>query len=216
MRTGTEALRRADRALCGAFAIVLALELCYIVPNIYIRPADAAVVVVQPRVIAEADVNSATGSGFGGIASALTQAAVESLDTEQGCLALAVYHEARGESRDGQRAVAEVVLHRTKAGYFPKSVCGVVLQGMQLRTGCQFSFTCNGAMKSRRDWAAWARAVRVAEYMMDGPGKGQNYTQGAVYFHADYVDPVWAASKERTIEIGRHIFYREAPRVREG
>ena len=216
MKTGTEALRRADRALIGAFAIVFLLELCYVVPNVYVRPADASVAVVHTtEAVAMAGLETATSAGLSGIAPALTKAALAGLDVQEGCLALAVYYEARGESRDGQRAVAEVVLHRTKAGYFPETICGVVLQGMRDPI-CQFSFTCNGAMRPKRDWTAWTKAVRVAEYMLDGPGKGQNATLGAVYFHADYVAPYWAMTKVLTARFGRHIFYREAPRLREG
>lgn len=216
MRKGTEASRRADNALIGAFALVFLLELCYVVPNVYVRPADASVAVVHTaEAVALAGVETATSAGLAAVTPALTRAAIEGVDVEKGCLALAVYYEARGEPRDGQRAVAEVVRNRTKTRNFPKTICGVVLQGMKDPI-CQFSFACNGAMKPKRDFAAWQRAVRVAEYMLDGPGRGQNFTQGAVYFHADYVAPSWAATKVRTLEVGKHIFYREAPRTREG
>ena len=68
------------------------------------------------------------------------------------CLTAAVYYEARSESTDGQRAVAQVVLNRARHPAFPNSVCGVVFQGSQRRTGCQFSFTCDGSMsRGRRD-----------------------------------------------------------------
>ncbi|MET0274055.1 MAG: cell wall hydrolase, partial [Phenylobacterium sp.] len=48
---------------------------------------------------------------------------------ELDCLTSAVYFEARGESPQGQAAVATVVLNRVKHPAFPKSVCGVVFQG---------------------------------------------------------------------------------------
>src|SRR5690606_21735492 len=73
------------------------------------------------------------------------------------CLTQAVYYEARGEGRDGMRAVAQVVLNRVRHPAFPKSVCGVVFQGAGRRTGCQFSFTCNGSMRGRVNRAAWNR-----------------------------------------------------------
>src|SRR3954468_6506981 len=62
------------------------------------------------------------------------------------CLTAAVYYEARSESEDGQRAVAQVVLNRVRHPAFPKSVCGVVYQGSNRATGCQFSFTCDGSL----------------------------------------------------------------------
>jgi spore germination cell wall hydrolase CwlJ-like protein len=62
------------------------------------------------------------------------------------CLATAIYFEAALESERGQRAVAQVVLNRVKDPNFPNSVCQVVYQGWERQTGCQFSFTCDGAL----------------------------------------------------------------------
>jgi hypothetical protein len=84
------------------------------------------------------------------------------------CLTAAVYYEARSEPTDGQRAVAQVVLNRVRDRAFPHSVCGVVYQGSTRRTGCQFSFTCDGSMNHPRDGAAWARAASVARAAFDG------------------------------------------------
>jgi len=61
------------------------------------------------------------------------------------CLAEAVYYEARSEVKSGQMAVAEVVLNRVKSKHYPNTVCGVVYQGAERSTGCQFTFTCDGA-----------------------------------------------------------------------
>ena len=47
------------------------------------------------------------------------------------CLALAVYHEARGEPLIGQKAVAEVVMNRVASDRFPDTICGVVMQPKQ-------------------------------------------------------------------------------------
>ncbi|MFN5901342.1 MAG: cell wall hydrolase, partial [Novosphingobium sp.] len=62
------------------------------------------------------------------------------------CLAAAVYYEARSESDVGQRAVAQVVLNRVAHPSYPNTVCGVVYQGSERTTGCQFSFTCDGSL----------------------------------------------------------------------
>lgn len=128
--------------------------------------------------------------------------------SEMTCLAEAVYYEARGESRDGQRAVAEVVAKRAKTRGFPKSICGVVYQDAHRAGSCQFSFACDGISHGRRDPAAWKRAVQVAEYEMAGAGRLENLTGSATYFHAQRVKPSWSKRFVRTVQIGNHIFYR--------
>jgi spore germination cell wall hydrolase CwlJ-like protein len=122
------------------------------------------------------------------------------------CLTAAVYHEARSESVEGQRAVAQVVLNRARHPAFPNSVCGVVYQGSQRRTGCQFSFTCDGSLKGRRDPAAWARARKIAGAALAGSVYGP--VGHATHYHASYVQPWWAASLHRAVSVGSHIFYR--------
>lgn len=122
------------------------------------------------------------------------------------CLTAAVYYEARSQSDDGQRAVAQVVLNRVRDRAFPDSVCGVVYQGSTRRTGCQFSFTCDGSMAFRRDPASWAHARDVAVSALSG----QVYAPvgSATFYHANYVLPWWASSMDRIATVGAHIFYR--------
>ena len=122
------------------------------------------------------------------------------------CLTAAVYYEARSESFEGQRAVAQVVLNRARHPAFPSSVCGVVYQGSQRRTGCQFSFTCDGSLRAARDPAAWARARKVAGAALAGSVYGP--VGHATHYHASYVRPWWAASLTRAVTVGSHIFYR--------
>jgi spore germination cell wall hydrolase CwlJ-like protein len=122
------------------------------------------------------------------------------------CLTAAVYYEARSESFEGQRAVAQVVLNRVRHPAFPKSVCGVVYQGSTRRTGCQFSFTCDGSLRARREPVAWAQARRVAGAALAGSVYGP--VGHATHYHASYVQPWWAASLTRAVTVGTHIFYR--------
>jgi hypothetical protein len=122
------------------------------------------------------------------------------------CLTAAVYYEARSESVEGQRAVAQVVLNRVRHPAFPKSICGVVYQGSTRRTGCQFSFTCDGSLRARREPDAWARARRVAGAALAGSVYGP--VGQATHYHASYVHPWWAASLKRAVTVGSHIFYR--------
>ncbi len=122
------------------------------------------------------------------------------------CLTAAIYYEARSEPLDGQRAVAQVVLNRVRSPAFPNSVCGVVYQGAERTTGCQFTFTCDGSLLYRREPDAWERAREVARAALAGsiyPAIGL-----ATYYHTTAVLPWWAASLDRVALIGSHIFYR--------
>lgn len=122
------------------------------------------------------------------------------------CLTQAVYYEAALEPRAGQEAVAQVVLNRVRDPNFPNSVCGVVFQGAERITGCQFSFTCDGALaQGPVDWA-WKRAEDVARRALEGHVAEAVGT--ATHYHADYVYPWWAPSLAKLNQIGAHIFYR--------
>ncbi|MDB5466265.1 MAG: sleB [Phenylobacterium sp.] len=122
------------------------------------------------------------------------------------CMTAALYYEAANESTDGQRAVAQVVLNRMRHPDFPKTVCGVVFQGSDRPTGCQFSFTCDGALARAPVQEKWDRARKVAEaalhgYVMKKVGE-------ATHYHADYVAPYWSPTLVKVGVIGAHIFYR--------
>ena len=122
------------------------------------------------------------------------------------CLTQAVYYEARGEGRDGMRAVAQVVLNRVRHPAFPKSVCGVVFQGAGRRTGCQFSFTCNGSMRGNVNRVAWDRSRAVASSALSGAVYGN--VGNATHFHTTGVSPQWRNSLIRVGQVGDHLFYR--------
>lgn len=122
------------------------------------------------------------------------------------CLTQAVYYEARGEGRDGMKAVAQVVLNRVRHPAFPKSVCSVVFQGAGRRTGCQFSFTCDGSMRGRVNRAAWDRSRDIASKALSGSvyaGVGN-----ATHFHTTGVSPQWRTSLIQVSQVGAHVFYR--------
>ena len=122
------------------------------------------------------------------------------------CMTAAVYYEAATESTDGQRGVAQVVLNRMRHPAFPKTVCGVVFQGSNLKTGCQFSFTCDGSLGRRPSEAGWARAREVAVAALNGYVMKKVGT--ATHYHANYVAPYWSPSLVKIGAIGAHIFYR--------
>lgn len=127
---------------------------------------------------------------------------------EKDCLATAIYFEARGETAKGQKAVAEVVLARTRVPGRPKTVCGVVYEGSSRRTGCQFSFTCDGIADRVVNKDAWRQANRIAANVMRTGGRVNAVAGGATFYHADYVNPRWASRMVKVAEIGTHIFYR--------
>jgi spore germination cell wall hydrolase CwlJ-like protein len=124
------------------------------------------------------------------------------------CLTQAAYYEAGANGPAAQAAVVQVVLNRLRHPDFPKSVCGVVYEGAERSTGCQFTFTCDGALKRGIDATAWDEARKVAERALKG------YVDRAVgtatYYHADYVFPAWAPTLVKMATVGPHIFYRMA------
>lgn len=122
------------------------------------------------------------------------------------CLAQAVYYEAGSEAPQGQRAVAQVVLNRMRHPAFPSTVCGVVYSGSQRETGCQFTFTCDGALARAPVGPAWIRARQIAASALAGavePSVGQ-----ATHYHTLFVAPYWSPSLLKVANIGAHTFYR--------
>lgn len=122
------------------------------------------------------------------------------------CMTMAIYYEAANEPTDGQRAVAQVILNRVAHPSYPGSVCGVVFQGSERRTGCQFSFTCDGSLARQPARASWDRARGVAAAALGG------YVYRpvglATHYHATYVLPYWASSLHNVGTIGLHTFYK--------
>ena len=122
------------------------------------------------------------------------------------CLTQAVYYEAATEGADGQRAVAQIVLNRMRHPAYPASVCGVVYQGSERATGCQFTFTCDGSLVRVPVQSLWKQARKIATEAL--AGKVFARVGHATHYHADYVLPYWADSLDKSVQIGRHIFYR--------
>lgn len=122
------------------------------------------------------------------------------------CMTAAIYYEAGNESLDGQRAVAQVVLNRLRHPAFAKTVCGVVFQGAGRGSGCQFTFTCDGALARTPDADGWARSRQVAEAALNG--YVMKKVGEATHYHAVYVAPYWSPTLIKVSAIGAHIFYR--------
>lgn len=125
---------------------------------------------------------------------------------ERKCLAQAIYYEARSEARIGQIAVADVVLNRVASTLYPGTICDVVFQGSERRTGCQFSFTCDGSMNARLNVRKWKSSDELAGAIL--AGLRVPVSRSATHYHADYVAPYWAPKMTPTATIGVHKFYR--------
>jgi spore germination cell wall hydrolase CwlJ-like protein len=122
------------------------------------------------------------------------------LDSETNCLATAVYFESRGESLEGQLAVARVVINRAASGKYPGDWCGVVKQPYQ------FSFVRHGEFpKADTNCDAWRKAEAIAQLAAANivPSVGPN----VLWYHADYVAPAWRNNLQEVTQIGAHIFY---------
>ncbi len=132
--------------------------------------------------------------------------APEDLARATDCLAAAAIYEA-GNDPEGQRAVVQVVLNRVRHPAFPKTVCGVVFEGQDRQTGCQFTFTCDGALTR---WspspAMWAAARQVATRALTGAVyRPVGY---ATHYHTDWVVPYWQASLDKIAAVHSHLFFR--------
>ena len=123
------------------------------------------------------------------------------------CLSEAIYYEARSESEEGQRAVAQVVLNRLRSPAYPGSVCGVVYQGpMRAGGGCQFTFTCDGSLRFAPGGPAWDRARRLAAAALAGSVYAP--VGYATHYHTQQVVPTWAYKLVKSAVVGSHSFYR--------
>ncbi|MFM2256941.1 MAG: hypothetical protein RIQ28_788 [Pseudomonadota bacterium] len=125
--------------------------------------------------------------------------AAEDLGSEEQCLASAVYFESKGESLEGQLAVARVVIARTQSGRFPSTICGVVYQPSQ------FSFVRGGRMPSINMGSRhWRNAVAISKIARDASWKSP--VEGALFFHARHVSPGWRLKRMGAVD--NHVFYR--------
>ncbi len=122
------------------------------------------------------------------------------------CLAAAAYYEAGTRPAD-QRAVMQVVLNRVRHSAFPRTVCGVVFQGSDRSTGCQFTFTCDGAMLRRQPSSeTWTRARLTALEMLTG--RVEPVVGNATHYHTDWVHPVWSSRMLKIAAVDTHLFFR--------
>lgn len=130
------------------------------------------------------------------------------------CLALNIYHEARGESIIGQHAVAQVTMNR--ADRDPKKVCSVVTASKQFswtndsfklvkKTKGGYALTEKGEPK---DAWAWEVSRRIASATLARANEPDYFVRGATFYHCTWVRPVWRHQFKLVTIIGNHKFYR--------
>ena len=145
------------------------------------------------------------------------------------CLALNMYHEARSQGTAGLFAVSAVVLNRVNDKRFPNSVCEVVYQGptreswktrqhkdlpdykrqyYPVKNKCQFSWYCDGKNDTPHNKKKYKELLDLSSLILYNELSFVDITDGALFYHADYVTPGWAKTKHKTVEVEDHIFYR--------
>lgn len=127
------------------------------------------------------------------------------------CVALAVYHEARGEPIVGQHAVAQVVMNRAERD--PTKACEVVFKPYQFSWANPLTTAPNPQVRKQlaksllpRNKRAWHLAKQVAHYTVNGTVR--DFTNGATHYHATYVRPHWANREAQVATYGKHLFYK--------
>ncbi|RYM14471.1 cell wall hydrolase [Sphingobium cupriresistens] len=202
------AVTASDMSIAGE-SIATTTSLPQTFPQTSPTGAQSAVIFAAPREITQplasadkADPEFSTDSDAQATSLAAlvdAQGAPEELDGDMHCLAGAVYFESKGESLEGQLAVARVIINRAKSGRFADSLCGVVYQPSQ------FSFVRGHSMPAvRADSRSWREAVAIAQIAMNDSWVSR--AEGALFFHARRVSPGWGKAKLAMID--NHIFYR--------
>lgn len=144
----------------------------------------------------------------------ITKAQFQNYSRQRECLAMNIYHESKGESELGQRAVAYVTLNRAKDPAYPDDICEVVHQaqigydGLPVKNKCQFSWFCDGRSDEPTDEQTYAQMKFIASVVINTYGNSFDPTMGATMYHNETVNPHWADSFEKTTEIENHIFYK--------
>ncbi len=129
---------------------------------------------------------------------------IEISASDLSCLTEAIYFEAGSTNDAGRRAVGEVVLNRASDPRFPRTICGVVDQ--RYNGSCQFSYRCDGVAEDYRSAAVKAASEQMATTLM--ANRGEDITNGALFFHAAWAAPGWFNTLDQRGKFGGNIFYR--------
>ena len=138
------------------------------------------------------------------------------------CLAKNMYFEARSEGIAGVVATTQVVYNRVNSEEYPNTICEVIEQAKisqwwlkekgiikPIKNKCQFSWFCDGYSDEPKDDKTYSELFELAEQFINGEHEGMiDITGGALWYHADYVNPRWANHLEVTTKVVTHIFYK--------
>tara|TARA_B100000676_G_C17969695_1_gene782509 strand:- start:321 stop:923 length:603 start_codon:yes stop_codon:yes gene_type:complete len=188
--------------------IFILLGLCYVFYNIFFRDTseiDNQKLVIRTNVVSPTPVEDPFAK-----------------NNEITCLAKNMYFEARSEGIAGVVATTQVVYNRVDSEEYPNTICEVIEQAKisqwwlkekgvikPIKNKCQFSWFCDGYSDEPKDDKTYSELFELAEQFVNGDHKNMiDITGGALWYHADYVHPRWANSKEVTAKVGRHIFYK--------
>ena len=204
---GLESVERAEENFAGsAFYFI---DPNYAIPQNYNTLPVDPLAEVGDDTLEDPAVGTTTANEFGASSHFIRPIAFKGTLTDNNralkCLTEAIYYEAGMEPDAGQRAVAQVILNRVRHPSYPGTVCGVIYQGSERRTGCQFSYTCDGSLSRKPSKFHWNRSRKVAASALSG--KSYTTVGTATHYHATYVYPYWAPSLRFLGTIGAHRFY---------
>jgi spore germination cell wall hydrolase CwlJ-like protein len=153
-----------------------------------------------------------------GMWAAPAHALKQDVNSEAFCLAQNIYFEAGNQPLAGKIGVALVTMNRVNSEQFPKTICEVVYETKEYRTSwktgeqiprrgmCQFSWYCDGKSDEPKDSKTWIASQQLAnQFLLTQPF---DLTEGAMWYHADYIYPYWAQHLNETVHINAHIFYK--------
>lgn len=122
------------------------------------------------------------------------------------CAALCLWREARGEGRDGLRAVCHVIKNR--ADLWHKSWAEIVYQKLQFSSMTYPHDPQLTRVPSEPD-PTFVDCYEIADLVWGGGDF--DITQGATHYFADTIPtPSWADGMAFLVKLGHHSFYKEA------
>ena len=165
------------------------------VDGIYGPKTRAAVIAFQKKngLVADGIVGPKTAAAIGITLTTSGASSSSTSNSDLNLLARCVYAEARGETYQGQVAVAAVVLNRVKSPSFPNTIAGVIYQPYA------FSSVNDGQINLTPN----KTAISAAQDALNG----WDPTYGCLYFYnANTSTSKWIYNRKTVVTIGNHVF----------
>lgn len=130
-------------------------------------------------------------------------------EKEKQCIVEALWYEARGEGREGMKAVLSVIKNRKDHPKYPSTWCGIVHQPKQFSyrndtipgKAIKIVYKQHEAQDLKVATSLAEKAVYGAFKPILGPS--------VIYYHTKKVKPVWSKKLEKAATIGNHVFFNE-------